>query len=44
VSVGKLAPFFILAALKKLGFAVMTLANNHTLDYGILALKDTQMC
>jgi len=41
VSVEKLAPFFISAALKKVGFDVMTLANNHTLDYGILGLKDT---
>ncbi len=35
-------PSLIAAALKKTGFDVMTLANNHILDYGMVGLKDTQ--
>jgi poly-gamma-glutamate synthesis protein (capsule biosynthesis protein) len=29
------------AALKKAGFSVLTIANNHSLDYGVRGLKDT---
>ena len=35
-------PSLIGAVLKKTGFDIMTLANNHTLDYGTVGLTDTQ--
>lgn len=35
------APPETAAALKDAGFSILTLANNHTMDYGAMALQDT---
>ncbi|MDH5473862.1 MAG: CapA family protein [Gammaproteobacteria bacterium] len=38
----KTPPDKVAPALKKAGFTIMNLANNHILDYGMAGLKDTQ--